>query len=276
MGLKLKKASIYLIIFMITACSDKENTYYDNGNLKSSFYLNSEGKKYGEENIYYPTGGIMSKAKYKNGVWIDSIVKYDKKGFIISVLKKNRDKLFIKEFNNGLLISEGKVDSKLRPTGWWNVYEDNKLIAKQERIIVNGQSLINRENTFNQNTINTSKSISYELMKPELIKVGKQYTLRFLFHFDESDEKNNLLDKTYYYLLISPHINEDFSNLNSVSLDTLIPKKKNEFVYNLEFGKTGEKNLRGVIEKHTMQKENGKLIINKSLIFINEKIIVKR
>ncbi|AWG24918.1 hypothetical protein FK004_06570 [Flavobacterium kingsejongi] len=58
--------------------------------------------------------------------------------------------------------------------------------------------------------------------------------------------------------------------MNRIALDTFIPAQKNEFIYNLGFRTRGEKKIRAIIEKSTMINENGKLVIIKSRLFLNE------
>ena len=72
--------------------------------------------------------------------------------------------------------------------------------------------------------------------------------------------------------MMSNAINDDFSNLNRITLDTFVPMKNGEFIYNLGFRTVGDKKIRGIIEKSTMVNKNGKLVITKSRLFLNEKL----
>ncbi len=276
MGLNCKYRLIGFIVLILVGCDRKESTFYNDGSTKSTFYLDSKGNKDGEQKTFYATGELMSVSKYQNGKLIDSVIRYNRDGSLMSILKNINDSIYLREFKNGILISEGRVDSVSRPIGWWNIYDGKKIKFKQERIIINNVSVINQQNIFEDGKVDVHKSFGYQLIKPDLIKVGKQYPFKIKFHFNESNVDRNLLDKVYYYLLISPEINEDFSNLKSIDLDTLVPINKNEFIYNLGFKKSGEKKFRAIIEKHTLNEENKKLFIKKTRIFITQSFHVDR
>lgn len=271
MGLKY----IYIAVFIaFVCCKKKESTLYENANIKSSSNLNAEGNMDGEQKTFYSTGELMSVFKYKNGKFVDSIIKYNRDGTLMSIVNSINDSTYLREFKKGILVSEGYVDSILRPIGWWKNYDGKKIISKEERIIINNESIVNQQNLFVDGKIDVNKSFAYQLIKPDLIKSGKQYPFLIKFHFYESDIDINLLDKVYYYLLISPEINKDFSNIETIALDTLVPTNKNEFVYNLGFKKSGKKRFRAIIEKHTLNKKKEKLFINKARIYINQSFTV--
>lgn len=260
------------LFFVLMSCDKTKTTYYENGKLKSIYKLNSFGKKEGLEKIFYPNGQILSLINYENGVWIDSIVKFDKDKAIASILKKDNGVFVLKNFTKGVVDSEGKVDSLLRPIGWWLFYKNHKVYKTEEKIIVENQSITNRRNIYQDGKIDSIRSDFYTLAVPSAMIKDKQYSFKLKYHFDETGEDKNLLSKTYYFLMMSNAINDDFSNLNRITLDTFVPIQKGEFIYNLGFRTVGEKKIRGIIEKSTMVNKNGKLIITKSRLFINEKL----
>ena len=274
MGLNIKTVIIILTILFIASCSNKEKSYYENGNIKSTFKLNSNGKKDGAEKIFYPTGELMSLTYFKNGKWINSIIKYNKDGTYQAIIKRNNDSVFCENYKEKILISKGAIDNKHRPIGWWNSYDNKKIYLKDENIIVENKSVINRQKIFENGKLNINKSRFYNLIKPDNINKNEQYFFQIPFEFNEINPSKNLLNKEYYYLFISPQINDDFSNIADIKFDTIVPKRNKEFEFSYGFRNSGNKKIKGIIEKHTLIKENDKIVIKKSRMFINETINV--
>lgn len=274
MGLNIKTVIIILTILFIASCSDKEKSYYENGNIKSTFKLNSNGKKDGEEKIFYPTGELMSLTYFKNGKWTDSIVKFNKDGTYQSIIKRSNDSIFCQNYNQNILISKGAIDNKHRPIGWWYSYDNKKIYLKDENIIVENKSIINRQKIFKNGKLNIKESRFYNLIKPDNINKNEQYFFQIPFEFNEINPSENLLNKDYYYLFISPKINDDFSNIAHIKFDTIVPKRNKEFEFSYGFRNSGNKKIKGIIEKHTLIKENNKIVIKKSRMFIDETINV--
>lgn len=274
MGIKKTQFIIFIFIIFLIGCSKSQKVYYENGTLKSEYFVNSSGRKDGKEIIYYPTGEILSISNFKDGDWIDSIVKYKKNGKLLSILKRYNDSIYIKNYAGDLISSKGRVDSLLRPISWWNYYKNGEIIREVERMVIKNKSIVNRKKIYVHGVLDSSRSDLFYLKKPSSMKAGRQYPIEVDFSFCK-DSSTNLLGKNYYYLLISPEINEDFSNINNVSLDTLIPKKDCKFIFNLEFRKNGVKNFKAIIEKHSMSYENDNLFINKRKLFIKDILIVE-
>lgn len=271
MGLKLKDIIICgTFLLFILSCDKKEKSYYDDGSIKTVFYLNSNNNKEGKEEVYYPTGELQSVVSYKDGIWTDSIVKYNKDGTYLSILYNKEEGLYLKTFENNILANEGKVDDNLNPIGWWEFYEDGNLFSEKETVIIDGNRITNQELFYENNKMIPNKSKYYKFVSPDKMKKQTQYKFKIPFQLNELSPQENLLEEEYYFLIFSQHYNDDFSNLNSVKSDTIIPYKENEFLITLSFKNAGEKNFRGVIEKHTLNREGERLFLNKEKIYIKE------
>lgn len=278
MGLK----KIYIIAFLLflsvfyISCDKKEKTFYEDGSLKSIYHITSEGIKEGEEQVFYPSGELQSVIFYKDGVWTDSIVKYNKDGTYLSILYNKEEGLYLKTFENNILANEGKVDDNLNPIGWWKFYEDGNLFSEKETIIIDGNRITNQELFYENNKMIPNKSKYYKFVSPDKMKKQTQYEFKIPFQLNnELSPQENLLKEEYYFLIFSQHYNDDFSNFNSVQSDTIIPYKENEFLITLSFKNAGEKNFRGVIEKHTLNREGEKLLLNKEKIYVKEVFYVE-
>jgi antitoxin component YwqK of YwqJK toxin-antitoxin module len=60
------------------------NFYYPNGQLRKTIAFDFNGNREGDWIDYYPNGNVKQKISYKSGKIIDSLVRYDIKGKIIS------------------------------------------------------------------------------------------------------------------------------------------------------------------------------------------------
>lgn len=271
---KLKEFGVLLGILIIMSCNKEKRTYYENGNLKLSVEINKSGKKNGEERLYYPTGRIKSISFYDEGKLRDSTITFNEDSSIKSIKIIGNKENFIKNFENGKMKSTGALDSKNRPIGWWKYFKSGNIEAEEERVIVLNKSFVNRVKIFKDKQIDSLKSRLYEVKYPGDIAVGKLYPFIVKYNFESEISSKNLLGNEYYYLLTSPQIEEDFSNVNKIILDTIYPSKQNEFFLTVGYRNSGKKSFRAILEKHTMVKENGKLLLVKSQMFINERINV--
>lgn len=259
-----------MILFIsLVYCTKKEQTFYDDGILKSTVYLNANGEKEGEERIFYPSGNLKAISYYEKGVLKDSTIKFDEDGRILSVLKQNGDSIFLRNYRGTRVFSEGRVDERLNPIGWWWYYNHQENDYQVEYAFVHNKHVINQNKFYKDNSIDSLRSNYYDFIKPEKIKAQTPYNFEIQFNF-EKDTMENLLGKDYYYLLVSPKINADFSNIQEIALDTLVPIQTKTFVYHLGFKSPGIKNFRAIIEKHILVKENDRLFIDKAQIFIDE------
>ena len=134
--------------------------------------------------------------------------------------------------------------------------------------------MVNRTKIYHNKIIDSSKSKLFKVDFPFEMVAGRQYPVRIKFNFDKTSSKN-LLDKEYFYFLTASNIKENFSNINKVKLDTLFTTKPDEFLIMLGFRSPGSKNYRGIIEKHRLIKENNKILIVKSQMFVDESIDIK-
>lgn len=60
------------------------NFYYSNGQLRKTIAFDFNGNREGDWIDYYPNGNVKQKISYKSGKIIDSLIRYDIKGKIIS------------------------------------------------------------------------------------------------------------------------------------------------------------------------------------------------
>lgn len=265
----IERLIIFLMFLIITSsCDNQVRTYYDNENLKSVYEVNRENKKEGEERIYYETGELKSLANYKGGNWVDSIIKYNKNGTLHSVLKRDDSLFVVRMFKDNKLIKTGNLNGKSKPIGWGSYFSNDELILKENYKYIENEILLNQKLIYSKNNLDSINSEFYFFIKPQIIKKGVYNSFTIKFNFIEHE--SNLLDKEYFYLLSSPNINETFSNIHEVTLDTIVPFRKNEFKHNIYFKKSGLKNYRAVLERTTLNDHSNTLILHKTRIYIDE------
>lgn len=102
----MKKAiQIFVIVFVYTTSFSQEieKEYYDNGQLESVSYYDSEGNATGEWKDYYSNGHLLSVREFSNGVLL-----YE-----------------TEYFENGQLKSKGAYELNMHKVGEWKYYFEN-------------------------------------------------------------------------------------------------------------------------------------------------------
>jgi|TARA_R110000823_G_scaffold315126_1_gene445838 antitoxin component YwqK of YwqJK toxin-antitoxin module len=102
----MKKAiQFFIIVFVCTTSFSQEieKDYYDNGQLESVYYYDSEGNKTGEWKDYYSNGQLLSVRKFSNDVLL-----YE-----------------TEYFENGQLKYKGAYELNMRKVGEWKYYFEN-------------------------------------------------------------------------------------------------------------------------------------------------------
>ncbi|MBP2833466.1 hypothetical protein J8281_14820 [Aquimarina sp. U1-2] len=149
---------IVLLICFIVACNNtkKKKYYYSTGELLSEITYNNKGIKDGELKQYYKSGELKAIEYYDQGKIVDTTKRFSKNGSLIAQeYQLNGHNIYEKYYENGNLMSKGKVIDTLL-TGWWEYYhKDGKPKMKVEYMDVSKDSLI-------KNPLYTNQLIYYD------------------------------------------------------------------------------------------------------------------
>ncbi|WMI64787.1 hypothetical protein RBH94_12030 [Aestuariibaculum sp. YM273] len=170
-------------------------------------------------------------------------------------------------FPNGFLKSEGMTFSNNQPIGTWKYYDSTGVLTRTaEYIKINNQAYINQDWYFNQNgdTLENKGSHFNIVYEKDTIKLNEPIKAKIDLVSPLFRNKNSnilvIIPKDY-----SANFNEDFSNINQVSLDTtfnlnLEKEMKKTLGLTTDFGKsvvfgryfnsTGKKKFRGILVEY--------------------------
>ena len=224
------KYFLFLICLTIISCKDTKKEYYENGKLKAIYIL-------------------------KDGVLIDSSIFY------------NKEKSFIEKINYYLpndsirtkfLNENGKVEStglffKNQKYGKWKYFSKEGYLQKVfEYKNIEGKQYTNQGWQFNSNGDTIMGLGNYYKLKPlpKSIKLSEKLIMDFEY-------KPLLSENSTTTIYMSSEINNDFSNLNSITLDTVSLPSEGAII-EMSFKSKGEKKLRGFIKESIVGGETTK------------------
>jgi len=257
-----------LFVISLISCTNKQKTFYDNGNIKEEYWVKNN-KKNGIYKTYYKNGNIKEQHIFELDKKIDSsLVFYHKHPNVIKEKTKyikDNDTLHISVYyTNGVLYNHGKVLPNGNKYGWWELYTyKGELEGELEYLDIDNSEYLNRTMFYNSNGfINSEKSNYYLLhVDKDTVKINESLKITielkepfFSYNSDCFVIKPSPKSKPFY---------ETFSNLASVELDTTrsINKDLNIqqetipndiatnriFVFGLRYSTLGVKNIRGII-----------------------------
>lgn len=304
--MKRNKIPIIILLVMIIAqqtfysCSGNTNKdYYENGNIKRVYQLDSNGNFNGKLELYDESGRLKELHHYKNGALIDSSIFYNPEKEIKKVIYYETDFKYVKNYrDNKNLKSEGNLNNNELPFGKWKYYNSyGQLDRIKEYEIIKGETYLNQDWFFNGEGDTISNKGSYYSIDFEKDTINLNEPVKAILTLNQPLFKNKnssvkvIIPKDY-----SDNFNSDFSNEMDVNSDTIYDLNieiehrqvlglKADFRRNVIFGRyyntPGLKKLRGIIIEYyqdkssILSKDTLKYFENKKYfekeIFVNDK-----
>lgn len=256
---------VFLSVFFFS-CENREiksKVHHKEGNLEIVEY-------YGENNILDSTIVFSKKNKrlkktiYKNGKKLSELKFHDDNKASVINFYPNRE-----------IESSGNVMHN-RKIGWWSTFtEVGELKNRYEFITVNGKEYLNQYYTYNKDgkiINNKSNYLKYEI--PDTLPLGKtKIKCSYYPKFTKGNE---------VFICLGYDVNDDFSNINDVRIDTFYFKGSDPHKWlGLRFKASGKKIVRGFIyerlleTKHNIdEKKNSSLSILETKVYFEKKIFV--
>ncbi|WP_139856798.1 toxin-antitoxin system YwqK family antitoxin [Aequorivita sinensis] len=255
----IKLICVFVVIATLINCQKKttEKYYRDTGELLSEIEYNKEGQKDGELREYYKTGELKTIEYYKNDQLIDTTIGFDKNGkIIVKRYEKDGSSIFERYYENGQLLSKGKIRDTITE-GWWHYYyDDGNLYRKIEYVNASNDSSINKMQYPNQ-------IVSFD-KKGNIIKDSSNY---YTIDLKDTIPLGKL---TLGYIDLEPQISKeyDFHMVYFWSEDTNANKTKIDSTY----GKNNKPAKFWLIPKNKgKHKLNGYIIEKGKIIKLNQK-----
>lgn len=268
-----------LSILIFYSCNQDFQKKNDaDGNLKAE-YNYKNGKYVGEYREYFTSGNLKEKHFFKNGIPIDTSFYYDdnpQNSIFIKLINYPKFYKKISYYESGIVKDSGYVNKLDQKFGDWYYYNNKaNLEILDEYFIINGEEYLNQTTAYNENNdiiFSKSKIVDINVFSDTIsmneplqviscVKIG---------HFVGGGVKSKVLISSGF----DNKINDDFSNLNSIKLDTIpslgmdkingptFPDFDQEkcVAFGKWFNKQGENILRGVLfeyyETNSRKKEN--------------------
>ena len=65
---RLKTSALFVMMLLFISCQKRVKNYYDNGQLKEVYEVDSKGQKHGKFQAFYENGQLLESSKYKNNL----------------------------------------------------------------------------------------------------------------------------------------------------------------------------------------------------------------
>jgi hypothetical protein len=212
----MKKIVLVMILCTIFSCNqtNKQIEYYDTG------------EKF-KETEFHKNGDIKINYFDKDGLETGEV-------FIVDNVE-----MWIFRYENGQIYEKGIYTNGVRK-GWHNFYyEDGRKMS--DVFFINGQDCQIRK--YNEDgSIDKENSIYTEIHLPtDTLKLGKEM-LGYLRYFNGSSAKEQV------YVYLSNEIDDKFSNLNTVAVDTFMSGSKDiDTYFSVKFNNKGKNYIRGYL-----------------------------
>src|SRR5690606_18219063 len=215
--MKYKKFNSICLTFFLTCflCSCKKNKrdeFYQNGNLKNSFFVDNNNNIQGIYRSFYEDGNIKELHNYKNGIKIDSsLIFYDMSDNSLKTKYIYNDSL-VSAFHydtKGNILQKGELFKGER-IGKWK-FKLPKYDSIVEYIPLKNTSYVNQIWLIDKESRDTipNRGNYYELMHNDTTSVGEN--IRIKMYLKESFYNKN----TSIFMVIpksESELNKDFSN----------------------------------------------------------------
>jgi len=192
------KLNIFVLLLLLVSCKNdklKEVTeYFDNGNLKSIEYFNTNGEQEGESKYYKENGTLDYSTFYNNGEIVKSIIYYDDgKIHYHSETGKNDTIRKVSYHRNGKIEMIGNVVEGKR-VGWWKKHNsEENLIGEYEFLIVDNKEHLNQFKVYDKNgKIKEEESSFFTLTLSDTVKIGKNTGRLNYYSISNKDSERHL------------------------------------------------------------------------------------
>ncbi|MEQ9424964.1 MAG: toxin-antitoxin system YwqK family antitoxin [Cyclobacteriaceae bacterium] len=131
--MKLNNQIFLLLILSAFSCRDKVETFYDNGQVKSSVAMEN-GLKNGLMKEYYPDGTLKVQTNWQNGILNGKMIKYYETGqkeSEVNWINGKKDGIVRAFHKNGELKFKGQYISDFLVGESWHYFESGNKMEKQ-------------------------------------------------------------------------------------------------------------------------------------------------
>lgn len=228
----------FTIAIMFIACDkiDKQERYDENGNLKYLLYMQKDDTiKFFES---FDDGRFLYRNNEKDTSSQDTLREYYKNGNkMFELVEMGNIGHITNFFINGKKRSEGFLFNK-KNIGWWNYYDNNKLIKRIYFAQVDNNLLMPQLQIFDSNgQLNKNKSDFIDILIPDTLYKGRSTgTISYKKKIENSEER----------IGIGYNVEPDYNNLKNVRVDTFYNPKSDGF-FGVEFNNLGKQKIRGFI-----------------------------
>lgn len=267
----LKKMDMRILIYIVIVglcwgCQNNkiEKLYYESGKPKFEVEF-SNGLMNGYHKEFHENGNLKTLTYYDNGNISDSIIGYFDNGNIefIQFRTNGIDSIYTFDKKDKFINSKSKVINH-QINGWRHYFnEKGEVISKIEFIdLLEDEPYINQGIYFDDNkNIIDSLSAYYMINVRDTLKANKSYPIKFIY-------KPTLSKASKVYVCYGSGINENYSNINKIRLDTLVLEDF-ELTTTIKLSSIGKHNFRGFFyEKYVEYSPSEK---NDSLVTISTK-----
>ena len=227
------------------SCKNTKEEYFPNGTIAKEYELKN-GRLDGVSKEYYENGKLKAVYLLKDGVLVDSSLFYNKEKSFIEKINYYlpKDSIRTKFFHEKGKLSSTGLFYKNQKIGKWNYFNKNGKLEKVfEYKNIEGEQYTNQSWYFNIKGETIKNLGNYYILKP--IPKSLQSNEALLLDFEYKPLLASNSEATIY---MSSKINNDFSNLESVTLDAF-PLYSHKAIIEMSFKSKGRKNLRGFIKE---------------------------
>lgn len=240
---------IFIFAFLIISCEEKSKVeYFDDGKISKKYYL-KENKYDGKFEEYYENGNLKEEHFYKNGIKTDSSIYFfeNKKGSKSQIdYYLKGDTIFQKKFyENGIIESKGEKVNDIKIGNWRYYRKNGTLKGIFEYKTIRGEQFTNQGWHFNEEEKFIEEQGNYIDYQVSSYKVKQNDTILFNLKY-----KPLLALNSNVFMCFSTKINDDYSNLNEIKLDTIYLKNNKITNHKFIFETKGEKIIKAFVKEY--------------------------
>jgi hypothetical protein len=226
----------------------EEKNYYDTGELHSIISVDKNGIRNGLTLVYYKNGNLREKATYKNGGIVDTLYHYREDGNLnnIAIYNNSKDSIYAFFYDELGRVNKETITYKNNNKVGRIIAHDlihNLKYTHDIKNVYGKEIYYDNQVVFNQSGDTVKeKSFYYDVIVPDTVNINEYAIGKIDFHSDLAMRENLLDARLHLKIMVNEKLNEDFSNINEVKLDTFI-RKDNHFLF--KFLESGDQNIRG-------------------------------
>lgn len=220
-----------IILLAITGCQQprKITKYYEDGQLKETYYLDRKYRKQGANIEYYPSGNISFESYYTNGKFLDTLYFYfdniEKQIEETQFYLMNNSIFYKKYHKSGKLHRVGVFDKNDQKIGVWKNYDkDGHHTFTKEYKIIDGKEYTNQMWVIlpGGDTLTESVSIHYHFDKKRVQLTDSIYCFFQIENsaFSKEEAKTAAVSVTLPKDYTQENFTADFSNRPKSSFGT--------------------------------------------------------